>query len=327
MTGIGLPIVIRRNLHAMLLLLMAASGAFAASSGEQLDFANGLFHRGFYKEALDEYKAWLAASPESDDAFTVWLRMGRCALALDNRDEAVHAFDQAAQMAENAAERAEAQASAGEALFFKGDYAAASQRLEKSLADSPAGELRARTLFYLGRAKMERGELLDAASALNSLIKEFPESPLTAFAQYHLAFVHVKLGSAEEAAKAFSAVAGASGADESLRMESRFRAAELYDSLGWTDTALGAYEMLRRDFPGSSYALRADYGYAWALYHSGRYEEALQGASAFLKEHKDSDQAAGMYYLEGNCLQQLHRYEEALKSYQQLGRDYPGTSF
>lgn len=301
--------------------------SLAVVADDQLDFANGLFHRGFYKEALDEYQAWLDATPAADNAYMAWLRLGRCAMALHDHEKAVTAFEQAAQMTESAQERGEAWTSAGEALFFKGDYEQAVGWLEKAVSAPLAAEGRSRALFYLGRAKMERGNLLDAASSLSTLIKERPDSALIPFAHYHLAFVRVKLDSVEEAAKEFSSVANLPQADEALRMESRFRAAELYDKLGWTDAALGAYEMLRRDFPDSDYARRADYGYAWALYHSARYEESLTATAAFLKNHGESSQAAGMRYLQGNNLQQLRRYEEAIQSYERLRQEWPDSAF
>ncbi|NLN92053.1 MAG: tetratricopeptide repeat protein [Candidatus Hydrogenedens sp.] len=303
------------------------SQSFVFAADEQLDFANGLFHRGFYKEALDEYQRWLDASPAADNAHIAWLRLGRCAMALNDHEQAVRAFEQAAQMAEGKEERGEAWTSAGEALFFQGDYQGAIGWLEKAGSETLTPEGRSRALFYLGRAKMEAGDLLDAAASLSTLIKELPDSTLIPFAHYHLAFVRVKLDSVEEGAKEFSAVANLPQADESLRMESRFRAAELYDKLGWTDAALGAYEMLRRDFPDSDYARRADYGYAWALYHSARYEESLAAVSAFLTSHGDSAQAPGMRYLQGNNLQQLRRHEEAIQSYERLRQDAPDSAF
>jgi TolA-binding protein len=164
-------------------------------------------------------------------------------------------------------------------------------------------------------------------TAFSTLVTELSDTPLAGFAQYHLGFAYLEKDNTEEAAKAFSAAANTSGADEALRMESRFRAAELYDKLGWTAAALGAYEQLRNDFPDSDYANRADYGYGWALYHSGRYDEAYTLADEFINRHPDSPHVAGFFYMKGSCRYQQARYAEALELYAALREKYSGTPF
>jgi len=57
---------------AIVLLSVSGGLAFAVDSPDQaqIDFANGLFHRGFFKEAVDEYERYLKEYPEGAAAAT-----------------------------------------------------------------------------------------------------------------------------------------------------------------------------------------------------------------------------------------------------------------
>lgn len=292
----------------------------------QFEFANGLFHRGFHSEAIEEYGQFLKLAPDSPEAITALLRMGRSAVVIGQYEKALNAFKKAEEKAGSEEQRQEAVASQGEALFFLKRYKD-TIRVLTPIAEGSVSETRARALYYLGRAYLESGDSMKAVSTLNMLVSELPESLTAPFAQYHLGFALAASGDVEGAATAFSAAANAKNTDEGLRMESRFRAAELYDKLGWAAAALTAYEQLRKEFPDSDYAQRADYGYVWALYHSGRYEEASSMANNFLKQHADSPQSPGLEYLRGNCYYQQEKYEDALRVYSDLRKKYADSSF
>ncbi|OQC07209.1 MAG: tol-pal system protein YbgF [Candidatus Hydrogenedentes bacterium ADurb.Bin101] len=310
-----------------LFISLSIAHAAKAQSGNQLDFANGLFHRGFYKEAIAEYEGYLSNAPEGEDAATAWLRLGRSAVAIEDYARALEAFRKAEAATTDAGRRVEARVSAGEALFFSGKYPETIETLKDLSGTATPEEPRARVLYYLGRSFIETGAYAEAVSSFSSLIADVPETPLAGFAQYHLGFAHLAGNALEEAAKAFSAAAKAPGGEDALRMESCFRAAELYDKLGWTETALTAYEQLRKDYPESEYARRADYGYGWALYHSGRYEDADALAAAFVKNYPDSAHLPGFLYLRGNCRYQQARYAKALEHYDALRSRYPDSPF
>ena len=310
-------------------LILGLAGAYASpeSNESQFDFANGLFHRGFYQEAIREYEQYLSTAPGGETAATAWLRLGRSAVAIEDYPRALEAFRKAEAATADDAQRIEARVSAGEALFFSGKHPETVETLKDASGPSTPAEPRARALYYLGRSSVETGAYDAAIAAFSSLITDLAESPLAGFAQYHLGFAYLAKNALEEAAKAFSNASKAPGTEEALRMEGCFRAAELYDKLGWTETALSAYEQLRKDFPESEYARRADYGYGWALYHSGRYDEAEALAAAFTEKYPDSPHVPGFLYLRGNCKYQQAHYTEALEQYEALRSRFPDSPF
>ncbi len=308
------------------LLIALAAGVAQAPGNPQLDFANGLFHRGFHKEAIEEYEAFLKANPAAPEASAAWHRLGESAYSAGQYEKALAAFDQVLAGTADEATKQQAALSRAEVLCFLKRYDEAKAALTPLTAEAQPKESRGRALYYLGKAQRESGAVEDASATFRKLAEGMPDSPLAPYARYQLAYVLLDKNDLEKAALEFSAIAN-SQADSGLRVECRYRAAEAYDKLGWASAALGAYEKLRTEFPDSAYARRADYGYAWALYHEGKYPEAATAASAFVKANPESPYRPGMDYLLANCLQQQKRFDEALALYQTLRKEHADSEF
>ena len=304
-----------------------AAAAAPAPGQDQLDFANGLFGRGFFTEAVEEYEAYLAKYPSGDQAGTAWFRLGQAAYATEKYDKALPAFEKAASLAEDPATKAQAQLGRGESLYFLKRPAEAVEFLKQVSGDGQGAEVRCRALYSLGRCQQDMGNLDAAAQEFTRLGEQCPDHALAPYAQYQLANVSLAKNLLEDAAVAFSKVASDAKAEETLRMESRFRTAEIYDKIGWASAAVGAYEQLMKDFPGSEYAKRAEYGYSWALYNAGKYPEAGASAQKFLSANSDPALVPGMKYLMANCLQEQKKYDEALEVYREIVEKFPDTPF
>ena len=228
--------------------------------------------------------------------------------------------------AKDEATKRDARLSRGETLFFLGRNGDAVDALDALAKEGQPGDVRARALYYAGRAALAKGDTDAAGLYLLTLMEALPQSPLAPFAQYQIAQVYLKQDALENAAIAFSTVA-TSAVPDTLRMESQYRAAEIYDKMGWFSAAVGAYEKLRDQFPGSAYAERAEYGYAWALYHAGKYDDAIAAADRFLKANDAPEHVPGLTYLRGNALQRQSKYKDALTAYADVRKRFPESPF
>lgn len=300
-----------------------------ADEQSQFDFANGLFSRGFYAEAADEYQTYIQQYPNGKDRYVVLYRLGESHSGADNFREAFEAFERLLQL-QDAPDTLKERASLrqGVALYQLKEYDEALVTLDAvTRREAVADEVHSEALYYLGKLHGDAGRPESSIKAFKSLIDKFPESPLRPFARYQLAFVYLASRDLENAANTFSESASDKQADEKLRMESRFRAAEIYDQLGWFEASVEAYELLKSDFPKTNFEQRAAYGIAWALYHAGRYSEATKAATAYLAQYPDSPQRLGVAYLQGNCLQQQKRYDEAFESYLTIIKEDEESNF
>ena len=318
---------------SMLVAILLGLGAVLPASAEtpeqtQFDFANGLLLRGYYEEAIVEYRQYVESYPNGEHVATAWLRLGESAFALEDYATALEAFDALAQR--QALEGTDAQRlrlNRGEALFQLGRYGEARETLEPVTTLEGEPDLRARALYFAGRAAMESNTPTEAIPYFRTLIDTLSQHPVTPYARYHLAHVYTELEQFESAAIEFSHVADMASLDDALRAESRFSAAEIYDKIGWFGAAIGAYEQLRNDYPDSALTRRADYGYAWALYQDGRVEAAIDVAQAALERNGESPYTPGLYYLLANANQHLGQYESALAFFTRLQENHADSSF
>lgn len=313
---------------AVVLVLLVSSSIVAADEQAQIDFANGLYARGFNEDAAAEYRAYLKDFPTGAHRLAAWFRLGECEAALGRHDAALEAFDKALEIGASDEEFGHrAGVRKGAALIELGRVDDAVAVLTPLGAAGTSPEVRGPALYYLGKAHFVASRLDDAVATFSQLAGDAALGSYSSLGHYQLGFVYLAKEDLEKAAVAFSEVANAAGAGEALRMESRFRAAEVYDKLGWFDAAVRAYGQLSGDFPGSRYAEQAEHGHAWALYHAGKVVEAIVAARGFIKAYPESGQRAGVEYLLGNCLQHVEKYDDAREVFAALQASYPGSNF
>jgi TolA-binding protein len=311
----------------ILLACLWTPAAFTETSEEtQLTFADGLFQRGFYEDAAREYRVYLERFPDTDSAATALYRLGEAQYAMGAYDEALTTFEAYLQRNEDSETARMVALRKGEVLYRTGKGAAALAVLEPLRGENIAESVRAGALYYEGKIHYEAKRFAMARGALETLVEDLPNNGLALYGRYQLALVLLALNDREGAAVAFSAVAG-SEADADLRAESRFRAGEAYDSIGWHDAAATAYRQLQDQFPESNYADQGAYGYAWSLYHGGDFEGAAAAATEYIKAHGDTARGVGVRYLLANCRQQTKDYDAALKIYQAIEADYADSEF
>lgn len=317
-----------RTFAVLLLGVLCATMPAAADEQAQFDFANGLFARGFNEEAAAEYRSYLKQYPEGAHRPESLYRLGEAEFALGKHKEALEAFDQFLAAFPQHALAVTVQGRKGVALYLLGklDNAVAALGPVAS-AEGASAEVRGGALYYLGKAHFDAKQVPEASAAFRTLIETQSDSPYTPLAQYQLAFLFLGENNIEQAAITFSELASNAAANEELRREARFRAAEAYDKLGWYDAAAGAYDQLQKEFPNTEHADRALFGHAWSLYHAKKYDDAVAVARKLIGAKPDSPQAAGLRYLVGNCLQQTGKAPEALAEFQQVQEKYPKSEY
>jgi len=314
---------------AICLGLLAPCGLAAGEENErqnQLNFANGLFQRGFFAEAVEEYGAYIASLGGAAAEPEVWYYLGEAAYAAGDYDRALSAFESLQALAGDTPWKDRARLSQGEVYFHLKSFEEATALLRPLSGPGQPEATRGRALYYLGKTQFEQARYNDAIKTFSGLAAEVPDHPLAPYAGFQLACTRLLLGEREAAAIQFSTVAG-SNADAALRMESRFRAAQTYDQIGWYGAALGAYEQLRTDFPDAPFAEAAGLGYIWALFHEGKCVDAQASIVDHLKRYPETAQRVELDYIRANCLQQAGNNEAAMEAFVRLREAFPESEF
>ena len=285
---------------ATLLLLSATLPATAQPDADvlqrKLDVANGMFLRGLFEDAVTEYEGYVDALTGKPVPPEVWYRLGEAAYAARQYDRALEAFEELQAQPGDSPYKQRARLSQGEVYYFMEAHDHAIKVLTPLAKAKGDDESRGRALYFLGKAYFDRGKTAEAAVQFKAIVDGLPAHPLAPYAEFQLAYAYAAENDRENAAIHFSAVAG-SRADADLRMESRFRAAQTYDQIGWYSAALGAYEQLQKEFPESPFREQASTGYIWALYHEGKCAESEAAIAKHLKQYPETKQRVELDYV------------------------------
>jgi TolA-binding protein len=314
-------------LRTMLAALILAGPAIAQpNEQDKIDFANGLFKRAMYDMAADSYREYIAFFPDGEHRMTAMYRLGESLFFNGDAKAALDAFDAVLVALPEPAIRESAALRKGEILLKLDQNTMAAEVLTEVAASAENAEVKSEARYFLGKAHYQAGNYPKALETFQAIVDVDPDSGHAPYATYQTALVYVAMNEPENAATAFTAVAK-SNAPDALRQESMFRAAEAYDALGWHESAQAAYQLLKESFPDSDYARKADYGHAWALYHAGRYADALKAADVFLQSDAEDPAGVGMWYLRANALHQQRQYDAAMAAYAGIQTQFPDSQF
>lgn len=321
------------NILLSIYLLMGYGFIFAQSSEPsadetaQLDFANGLYSRQFFKEAIDEYKKFIAKYPNSPRIAEVYLRLGKSALVEKQYETAIGAFDQVLSKVSDTNRRMEALLRKGECFYYLKRWAECNETLKELIGENVPVEYRPRAMYFYARALAQTQNFEAAIPVLQTLIKDFPDYPLIPFAKYVLGTIYTKLNQLENAVSVLSEVASNEKIDSQLRMECNFRVAEIYSQLGWYEGALNAYQTLKTQFKEGPYKEKSDFGYLWTLYQAKKFPEAVNEGKIFLQNYPQSEKKPFAMYILANSLLEQNLLDESLSFYNSIIQQFTDTSY
>lgn len=313
-----------RLLLAMVLLMPTTLAAQEAEQS-QLDFANGLFSRSFYKDAAVEYNTYLTKYPEGKERETALYRLGESQYAEKNFKDALEAFNQVRKQFPTGTYTVRSKLREGASHYRLGQLNKARPILKAVANQETDQQIKGEALYYLGKLNTDAKQWDAATKAYERLSNEAPNSAFAPFGQYQLAAVYVGQGKLEKAALIFITIGDDQNATPPMQMDALYRAGESYDKLGWHEAAVRSYEKLKTRFPKSDYARRADYGLAWSLYRSGKYDQAITSINAFVKQYPNSKLKNGLDYLKGNCYLKKKDHPKAESLFQAVIDQHPGT--
>jgi len=315
------------NLFVFCMLTWSQSADTPSEEITQLDFANGLYSRQFFKEAIDEYKKFITKYPNSPHIIEVYLRLGKSALVEKQYKTAIEAFDQVISKVSDPNQRMEAIVRKGECFYYLKRWAECSDTLKELTGESIPAEYRARALYFYGRSLAQTQNYESAVPILQAMVKEFPEYSLTPFAKYVLGTIYTRLNQLENAVSILSEVVSNEKLDSQLRMECSFRVAEIYSQLGWYEGAINAYQILKTQFKEGPYKEKSDFGYLWTLYQAKKFPEAVNEGKTFLQTYPQSEKKPLAIYILANSLLEQNLQDEALSFYNTLREQFKDSVY
>lgn len=309
----------------LLVAILRPCAAPAVTTPDQMQFADGLFARGLYDLAVQEYLA-AATNAAATNAGTAWFRAGESYRQLGRRTEAAACFRRSAEEYPNEPQAGRASFRYAEISVTGGEYVEAVNRFRALVDSRPAPDILAPALYYLGYAQAKMNLAAEAEQVLRRLVKEFPDSPYAVLGRVDLAAllgagpghdeeIRVLLREAAERGRG-----SAAGAQALLQLGDRaFRARD------YTASA-DAYGRLLQDYAKDARARESRLPAAWALFRAGRAAEALPVIEQGMAE-APSAAVAEWLYLQANSLRLLERATEAQAVYDRLLKEHPQATW
>ncbi len=320
-------------LFVLAFFCVCAASGFAAdlSANEKLQFANGLYARGIYDLASEEYSTFAAKHPGHKSIDIARFRLGECYRRTAQADKAIEQFLQVFEDFPKSGFRLRAGLLAGDLALQEGKTKTAISILENVIKSDPPRHIAASALYSLGEALRSTERLEKAEKRFEDLINKHKDSDLYPYGLLALGRVYSELGKDKKAVGMFTRAEKSSDNDD-MKAESIFRIAEHHFRHNRFKQSSEAYQELLEAYPEHSRSDEAGLRAAWAMHNAGDYKRSLKYADKNINRLSKSGRTpsgplAEWIYIRANCLRQLNEHEKSLREYETLLERFPGSRF
>lgn len=308
---------------ALGLLGVGASLTSAIPPAEQRAFADGLYARGLYDLALDEYLK-LSRDPDPTVPMDLVLyRIGECHRRLGNPDAADRFYQRVlnehpeSEYAERAAFRR------AEMRVVRGQVMEGLNLFRAFLVRDPDPALAAAAWYYRGYAARRLLQTAEAGEALRRVLDAYADSPFVAYAALELVELYRTQPEHATDVAAFLTLALERAPTPEVEAEVLFQKAEWWFAQNEHDLAANWYERLGEEHPDSPRAREGALQAAWAFHNAGRFADSAALAGRMINDVEEAERRVDWLYVQANAIRQLLRVDDASALYKELIEYFP----
>jgi len=295
------------------ILGLSATPVFAQtpSEVEQLDFASGLFERGFYDMALGEYQKYLQLFPQGQYADEANFGVAESLFFKDDFTAAVDAYQKHLQVFPAGKHLTETYLRLGQANVQLEKYEEALTMLRKIKPEDLDPALRQALYFFSGRALEAQRLDQEAVKAYTAAAQVPEQKKYTAHAFLHLGDIATNNQSFQEALKYYQqALQAAPGED--LKALGFYKQGEALFKAGDLKASAGMFQIVVKDYPQSPLRNDALLNMLVALYESKQYEQVISSVKTYEEKVVNEPVRFQVYNLLLDAYSQLKNFDQAL---------------
>lgn len=280
----------------------------------------GLFAAaGYHDAAVDLYRTVLEAQPPTDVASACWYLLGESLLELERDDKAAKAFEHVVTDFPSSRFHAYARLKLGRLLVDRDDEAvqARARKLFQAVADNPPDpRLGAEGWFQVAASYYRVGQFDKSADAYRTLARKYSKDDRTLESRLRAAWA------AHNAGRYANALGLCNARPDQAANEAEwlYLKANCLRQLLRHALAADTYRLLRKAYPASRLAQAGRYELALALYNDGKYEAAVDEATALVGGARMQED---IYWLLAESHAALNQVDKAVQYYRLVARDYP----
>jgi len=278
---------------------------------EQLDFANGLFRRGMYRMAINEYKKFIELNPYDENLHQAYFGIAESNYFAKSYEDAVAAYRKYIELFPEGERASISKVRIGEAFFFGKRYDEALNTLlilEKEIEDY---NLSLAVYFYIAKAFKTKGNIKEAHRYYTMVIRRAKTGEYA----FHSLFELGELASSDSGyAKAlnyFSKAHRAAYSDET-RILALYQVAQMQFSSGDYTASADTFSDIVKTFPESETAPSALANFLLSLFNTGRYKDVTTEYAKAKAKIGDEGPYFDIHFVAACAYAEVEDYDEAL---------------
>ncbi len=296
------------------------------NEAEEFDFANGLFSRGMYSMAVEEYQKFIDKYPISKYRESAHYRIGESFFLAKDNMEALARFKKFKEQYPEGVLTLKAALREGQIFYRKGELERAKEQFQALTEAKGDPEIAASAIYYLTGIQRKLGEDEESVEKLLGLVSAHPDSKYIPFAYMDLGDAHLR---SEDPGKSVEFYDKAAALSRSEKIKARANLGAGYASYLLKDYA-SAQKYYKKVIaaPAEKEAFTdAATGLVAAYYYSGDYDKVIKEASVLAGKVEASEKKAQILYMLGSAYFSRDMYDDAVNSYSEAARGYPDTQF
>jgi TolA-binding protein len=238
---------------------------------KELIAANGLFGRGLFKLAADQYQDFLKQYPQNPNALSARYALGMCDFRLNNFDQAITDL-QPVLADEKFDSRDQALAVVGYSQLSLKQYDKALASFDELLAKYPKSKLAESAGLNRVQSSYLANQPQKAIDAATAFAQQFPKSPQQPASLYFKALAQRSLQQNDQAVATLADLTK-NYPDSAYQTDALLLSGQAHESLNQPDAAIADYQQMLASAPAMRKS-EAGYALGMAEYKSGKYADA-----------------------------------------------------
>lgn len=311
------------RLVLLLAVLTTARGQSGISAAERRRLADGLYARGMYALALEEYARLIEQTPPPADLDTLLYRAAESARHEGLAERAGALYRRALEADPRGKPARRARLRLADTAHRSGNHQAALERVRALLALEPDAGIDAPARYLHGQILEALGETAEAETVYKDLMRTYPDDVMSSYAALRLA---KQDGDDRDFREKAYRQALRNPPSRDVEVEALWGLATLASRSGEREEAADMYWRLWRGHPDSARVRGGMLHIAWAQLRAERFEKALE----LSQETSLTRKAPAMdtwLYLDAAGHQRLGNEGEARLAYERLLTEYPDSRF
>ncbi|MBF0494496.1 MAG: tetratricopeptide repeat protein [Candidatus Omnitrophica bacterium] len=296
------------------------------NESEEFDFAGGLFSRGMYDMAAEEYQKFVKKYPVSTFRELAYYRIAESFFLGKSYSSALLWYGTYKGMFPDGQYFYNAKLREGQIFLILEDYKKSEEVLSELTKLKTKADITAGAMYYLGQGYFKRGDYDAAVKILDKVVNDFASTVYSSFAYANLGDIYVKKGEYDKALDLYAKVI-AMATDGELKTHALLASADA----NYVQTRYKqAYEFYREAVKiasGPSVTDDAVIGLFSSLYNDGKFKEILEIYNAYKDKISDPEVQSRLLFIIGNSLLSSEKFNDAADTFKKLEKDYKDTNY